>query len=61
MNDTEKMRKSSSERHTRAVQRDRSKRVNSAPPDEKVEELLEELVKPAVYSQVAYYHSLGLR
>jgi len=61
MSDTEKIRKSSSVRHTRAIQRDRSKRVNSAPPDEKVEELLEELVKPAVYSQVAYYHAMGLR
>lgn len=54
-------RKSSSVRHTRAIQRERCKRPSSAPPGEQVEEWLGELVKPAVYRQVAYYHSLGMR
>lgn len=53
--------KSSSVRHTRAIQRDRSKRPNTAPPDEVVEGRLEELVSPAVYAQVDVYHARGLR
>ena len=53
--------KSSSVRHTRAIQRDRSKRPNAAPPDEVVEQRLEELVSPAVYAQVDVYHAMGLR
>ena len=53
--------KKSSVRHTRAVQRDRTKRPNTAPPDEQVEARLEELVHPATLNQVAHFHSLGLR
>ena len=56
-----KKKKASSVRHTRAIQRDRSKRPLSAPPDEQVSERLTELVHPATLSQVAYYHQLGLR
>jgi hypothetical protein len=53
--------KTSSVRHTRAVQRDRSKRPASAPPDASVVERLSEIVQPATLAQVSYYHQLGLR
>ncbi len=53
--------KKSSVRHTRAIQRDRSQRPNSAPPDETVAARLTELVHPATYAQVAHFHALGLR
>jgi len=53
--------KSSSVRHTRAIQRDRSKRPLVAPPDEQVSQQLTDLVHPATLSQVAYFHELGLR
>jgi hypothetical protein len=53
--------KKSSVRHTRAIQRDRSKRPNSAPPDEQIEARLAELIHPATYAQVATFHALGLR
>jgi hypothetical protein len=58
--DTNK-RKASSVRHTRAIQRDRSKRPAAAPPDEKVEALLKELILPATYTQLALYHAMGMR
>lgn len=61
MSDKVKPRKSSSVRHTRAIQRDRGKRPVSAPPAEEVEAQLRELIHPATFAQVAYYHSLGLR
>jgi hypothetical protein len=48
-------------RHTRAIQRDRSKRPEVAPPDEKVTERLTEIVHPATQAQIAYFHNLGLR
>jgi len=53
--------KKSSVRHTRAIQRDQTKRQNAAPPDEKVEALLREVIQPATLSQVAHFHQLGLR
>ncbi len=56
-----KAKKASSVRHTRAVQRDRSKRPLVAPPDEQISERLTEIVHPATLAQVAYYHELGLR
>jgi hypothetical protein len=58
---TEKPRKPSSVRHTRAIQRDRSKRPDAAPPDEQIAERLTELIHPATLAQVAYFHRLGLR
>ena len=61
MSDELKPRKTSSVRHTRAIQRDRSKRPNAAPPDEKVEELLEQLIHPATYAQVAAFQAMGMR
>jgi hypothetical protein len=60
MNDKSKPKKSSV-RHTRAIQRDRTKRPNSAPPDEKIEARLTELIHPATYAQVATFHAMGLR
>jgi Transposase DDE domain len=53
--------KKSSVRHTRAIQRDRTKRPNSAPPDEQIEARLTELIHPATYAQVATFHAMGLR
>jgi hypothetical protein len=53
--------KKSSVRHTRAIARDRSKRVPSAPPDAQVSERLTQLIHPLTLGQVAHYQSLGLR
>ncbi len=53
--------KPSSVRHTRAIQRDRSKRAPAAPPDEQVAERLTELLRPAIFSTVRFYYDLGLR
>jgi hypothetical protein len=53
--------KKSSVRHTRAIQRDQTKRPNTAPPDPQVQALLEQLIQPATFSQVAHFHQLGLR
>jgi len=55
------MKKSSSVRHTRAIQRDRSKRSPAAPPDEEVQARLTEIIHPATLNQVAHFHELGLR
>ena len=60
MNDTSKSKKSSV-RHTRAIQRDRTKRPNTAAPDEQTEARLYEIVHPATLNQVAHFHDLGLR
>lgn len=48
-------------RHTRAIQRDRSKRLLAAPPDEKIEHRLSELLLPAIEAQRPLYKELGLR
>lgn len=53
--------KPGSVRHTRAIQRDRSKRPDVAPPDEEIAERLTEIVHPATLAQVAFFHQLGLR
>src|SRR3990172_7076297 len=59
---TEKQPKNtSSVRHTRAIQRDRTKRPLAAPPDEQGAARLTEIVHPATLNQVGYYHQLGLR
>lgn len=47
--------------HTRAVQRDRSKRLNSPPTDEEVVAWMEAVVHPAVYGQLDTYYAMGLR
>jgi Transposase DDE domain len=53
--------KTSSVRHTRAIQRDRSKRPPVSPPDAQVAARLTELIHPLTLRQVAHYHNLGLR
>lgn len=53
--------KASSVRHTRAIQRDRSKRPTVAPPAEQIAERLTEIVHPATLAQLDYYRQLGLR
>src|SRR5579884_134551 len=53
--------KPSSVRHTRAIQRDRSKRPPVSAPDPAVEARLTELIHPLTLGQVAHYHELGLR
>ena len=61
-NTTQKQpKKTSSVRHTRAIQRDRSKRPAVDPPDEEVAERLSEVIHPATLATVAHYHKLGLR
>lgn len=53
--------KPSSVRHTRAIQRDRSKRPPVAPPDAVTAARLTELVHPATLAQLDRFRSLGLR
>jgi len=53
--------KRSSVRHTRAIQRDRSKRPIVTAPDPVVAQHLSDLVHPFTLSQVAHFHDLGLR
>jgi hypothetical protein len=48
-------------RHTRAIQRDRTKRPNTAAPDDQTEARLMDIVHPATLNQVAHFHALGLR
>jgi hypothetical protein len=47
--------------HTRAVQRDRSKRATGMPPDEVLVEQMETVVHPGVYGQMDLYRAMGLR
>jgi len=54
-------RKASSERHTRAIQRDHTKHAVSAPPAAQIQERLTKLVYPAALAQLDYFHRLGLR
>lgn len=48
-------------RHTRAIQRDRTKRQVVAPPDEKILQRLSTLLQPAIEAQAAWIKPLGLR
>jgi len=61
MSEEQNTRKKSTVRHTRAIQRDRTKRPVSTPSDEQIKQRLTELVHPATLAQVGYFHSLGLR
>jgi hypothetical protein len=56
-----KSKKQSTVRHTRAIQRDRSKRSLSMPTDEEMGARIAEIVHPATLAQVQYFHELGLR
>jgi hypothetical protein len=60
MSEKEKPRKNNVT-HTRAIQRDRSQQPLREPPPEEIEKLLEELVSPVVYAQLAIYRALGMR
>jgi hypothetical protein len=53
--------KPSSVRHTRAIQRDRSKQPPQPPPDEAVAARLTEVIHPLTISQMTQYARLGLR
>lgn len=53
--------KKSSVRHTRAVQRDQSRRQTIAPPAESIEQWLKDLIHPAVYTQISLFQAMGLR
>jgi len=61
MSEEQNLRKKSTVRHTRAIQRDHTKRLVSTPTAEQVKERLTELVHPATLAQVSYFHGLGLR
>lgn len=61
MSDEKQPRKASSVRHTRAIQRDRTKHPVATPSDEQIRERLTEIVHPATLVQVNYFHRLGLR
>jgi Transposase DDE domain len=58
---TKPPKKPSSVRHTRAIQRDRTKRPDVAPPDEQIAGRLQEIIHPATLAQVAHFQRLGLR
>ncbi|MFN8494368.1 MAG: hypothetical protein U0350_42605, partial [Caldilineaceae bacterium] len=60
-NEPQGPKKKSSVRHTRAIQRDRNKRIASAAPDEQVVARVQEIVHPATLAQVSHYQALGLR
>src|SRR5216683_999029 len=51
----------SSVRHTRAIQRDRTKRPLAAPLSGPVEQGLTEIIHPATLAQLAHFRQLGLR
>jgi len=61
MSDEKQPQKASSVRHTRAIQRDRTKHSITAPTAEQIRERLTEIVHPATLEQVGYFHRLGLR
>ena len=56
-----KPKKRNSVRHTRAIQRDRTRRPLGAPPAAAVVARLTEIVHPATLAQVSHFHGLGLR
>lgn len=58
---TGQKKKVSTVRHTRAIQRDRSKRPTITPPVGEIEARLTEVIHPATYAQVAAYQAYGLR
>src|SRR4051794_29268086 len=60
MSDSKPPPQRSTVRHTRAVLRDRSKRPTVAPPAAAVADQLTDLVHPATFNQLAYFHHLGL-
>jgi hypothetical protein len=61
MSEEKQPRKASSVRHTRAIQRDRTKHSIPTPSDEQIQARLTEIVHPATLAQVEYFRKLGLR
>ena len=61
MSENKQGRKVSSVRHTRAIQRDRTKHSIPTPSDQQIQERLTEIVHPATLAQVDYFRKLGLR
>ena len=61
MVDETKPPKKSSVRHTRAIQRDRSRQPLREVPAEEIETLLDQLVTPIVYSQCKSDQAMELR
>jgi hypothetical protein len=56
-----KRKRASTVRHTRAIQRDRTKRPLSAPLAEPIEQGLIEVIHPVTLAQLDHYRQLGLR
>jgi hypothetical protein len=61
MSEDKQPRKASSVRHTRAIQRDRTKHSITAPTGEEIQDRLTEIVHPATLAQLDYFRKLGLR
>jgi hypothetical protein len=61
MSQRKPQKKRSTVRHTRAIQRDRSKRPLVAPPDAQIEGRLRELLLPAIAAERPQFKALGLR
>lgn len=61
MSDEKTPNNKSTVRHTRAIQRDRTKRPISMPTDEQVAARLTEIVHPWTLAQVSHFYHLGLR
>ena len=61
MSEEKQPRKASSVRHTRAIQRDRTKHSITTPSDEQIQKRLAEIAHPATLAQVDYFRKLGLR
>ena len=61
MSEEKQPRRASNVRHTRAIQRDRTKHSIPAPSDQQLQERLTEIVHPAIFAQVDYFRKLGLR
>jgi hypothetical protein len=61
MSEEKQPRKTSSVRHTRAIQQNRSKQPLAAPSDQQIQARIQEIVHPATLAQVSYFHRLGLR
>jgi hypothetical protein len=61
MSEEKQARKTSSVRHTRAIQKSRNSHPVAAPSDEQIRERIRDIVHPATLAQVSYFHRLGLR
>lgn len=61
MSEEKRPRKTSSVRHTRAIQKNRVSHPVAAPSNEQIRERIQEIVHPATLAQVSYFHRLGLR